>query len=49
LDPDPESGSVLVSNVKLWIRIRKKLIRIHNTDFFNGLPIGLILGYIQSK
>ena len=26
------SGSVLVSNGKLWIRIRKKWIRIHNTD-----------------
>ena len=24
------SGSVLASNIKLWIRIRKKLIRIHN-------------------
>jgi hypothetical protein len=23
-DPDPGSGSVLVSNGKLWIRIRKK-------------------------
>jgi hypothetical protein len=30
-DPEPGSVSVLVSSLNLWIRIRKKLIRIRNT------------------